>query len=134
MGAGDVEVYQRMSATPESGGASTLVIMESIVKRAMAMMHKHDPQTQEDGFNLLTPVVTQHCAELIDHFETETDPGVRRWLLELIGMAQSDQALTLLKRELDDDDESLREWAQRGLQQLNSKQARTILRERGLSA
>ena len=98
------------------------------------MMHKHDPQIQEDGFNLLAPIATQHCAELIDQFETETDPGVRRWLLELIGMARSENALPVLVQELDDDDESLREWARRGLQQLNSQQARTALWQHGSSA
>ncbi|WIX82328.1 hypothetical protein QRX50_16955 [Amycolatopsis carbonis] len=44
------------------------------------MMRRHDPQTGEDGFQLLLTEVTDHVGELIAEFERETeDYGLRCW-------------------------------------------------------
>jgi hypothetical protein len=97
----------------------------------MRVMRKQDPQAKEEGFGMLMPVAAQFLTELIDAFETETDHGLRCWLLELIGLARCDDALALLTRELTSDDESLRSWAELGLRELNSRSARTVLWEHG---
>ncbi|MGQ0467794.1 MAG: HEAT repeat domain-containing protein [Sporichthyaceae bacterium] len=107
--------------------------MASTFDRAMQMMRQHNPQTQEDGFALLRPVAVDHLPELIEAFETEQDHGLKCWLLELIGLARSEGAFSVLERELSNDDESLRDWAVLGLRQLNNKQARAALWERGFS-
>lgn len=107
--------------------------MASTFDRAMRMMRKHDPQTQEDGFGMLKPVAAEFLGELIEAFEIETDHGLKCWLLELIGDARSNDALELLARGINGDDDSLRSWAERGLRALNSKPARTVLSDHGYS-
>ena len=52
---------------------------------------------------------------------------MRRWLLELIGEARSPDALSLLVEQLYGSDESLRDWAVRGLEMLDTKPAREQL-------
>ncbi len=94
---------------------------------AMRLMRKHNPQLQEHGFAMLAPLASDELPRLIKAYETETDHVLRRWLLELIGGARSERATPVLARALDDDDESIRDWARRGLEQLDSKEARTIL-------
>lgn len=105
--------------------------MASTFDRAMRMMRKHDPQTQEDGFALLRPVAAEFLVELIDAFEKESDHGLKCWLLELIGEARSEAALTVLTDQIESDDESLQSWAVRGLKLLNSKESRAVLHDRG---
>jgi hypothetical protein len=90
-------------------------------------MRKHDPQFQEDGFGMLVPIAADVLPQLIKQFDAESDHGLRCWLLELIGTARSEDALPVLSRELRNEDESIRDWARRGLEQLNTKEARTIL-------
>ncbi|MEQ7128766.1 hypothetical protein ABN034_30085 [Actinopolymorpha sp. B11F2] len=34
-------------------------------ERGLAMMRKHDPQVQEDGFGMVKQVATEHVADLI---------------------------------------------------------------------
>jgi HEAT repeat protein len=96
----------------------------------MALMRKRDPALQETGFQELLPVAGQHLPALTEAFRTETDHGLRCWLLELIGEARSPDAFELLAEQLDSDDESIRNWAIRGLEQLNTKDARRLLWER----
>jgi hypothetical protein len=105
--------------------------MASTFDRAMQLMRKHNPQTQEDGFALLKPVASDFLPDLIEAYEAKTDHGLKCWLLELIGEARSEDAHTLLGRELTSDDESLRFWAEGGLRSLDTKAARTTLWERG---
>jgi HEAT repeats len=95
--------------------------------QAMRLMRKHDPQLREDGFAMLGPIATDVLPQLIAAFEEESDHGLRCWLLELIGDSRSESALPVLIRELTSDDESIRGWARRGLEQLDTKEARTIL-------
>ena len=87
----------------------------------MRLMHSHNPQIREDGLNQLRPHVTQHLEELITEFNREADHGLRCWLLELIGEARSPDALPVLVEQLHGADESLRSWAIRGLEQLDTK-------------
>jgi hypothetical protein len=96
-------------------------------REAMRLMRSHDPQRQEDGFNLLLPHAADHLDELIAEFEHEQDHGLRCWLLELIGDARSPDALPILGGQLYSNDESLRDWAVRGLKQLDTRQARALL-------
>lgn len=94
----------------------------------MRLMRRHDPQAQEDGFELLRPHAAEHLDELIAAFGNERDDhGLRCWLLELIGEARSPRALPVLVAQLYSDDESLRSLATRGLQQLDTKPARVEL-------
>jgi len=65
-------------------------------------------------------------------FQTEKDHGLRCWLLELIGEARSEKAFDLLCEQLQSSDESLREWAIRGLRKLNTREARRALFDAGI--
>jgi hypothetical protein len=94
---------------------------------ARRLIRKHDPQLREDGFGMLEPIAADVLPQLIEAFEAESDHGLRCWLLELIGGARSERALPVLVRELGSEDESIRDWARRGLRQLDTKEARTIL-------
>lgn len=68
----------------------SLAAMPQIFREAMGLMRSHDPQRQEDGFHLLLPHAADHLDELIAQFEQEQDDhGLRCWLLELIGAAES---------------------------------------------
>lgn len=95
--------------------------------RAMRLMRRHDPQAKEDGFHLLLPHATEHVEELVAEFARENDHGLRCWLLELIGASRSPSVLPLLVEQLRGDDESLRSWAVRGLELLDTKPAREQL-------
>ncbi|WP_308159328.1 MULTISPECIES: HEAT repeat domain-containing protein [Micromonospora] len=101
--------------------------MANQFQKAMRLMRSNDAQTQEDGFHQLRPHVVQHLDELIIEFNRETAHGLRCWLLELIGEARAEQALPVLIDQLHGDDESLRFWAVRGLERLDTKQARREL-------
>ncbi|WP_446216270.1 HEAT repeat domain-containing protein [Micromonospora sp. IBHARD004] len=101
--------------------------MGSGFRQAMRLMRRCDPQLAEDGFQRLRLVANQHVAELIEVFGVERDHGLRCWLLELIGEARSDRAFELLAAELRSDDESLRGWAVRGLELLDTAEARRLL-------
>lgn len=97
-------------------------------------MRKRDPQSQEDGFHLLLPNVAAHVDELIADFRSETDHGLRCWFLELIGAARAPHAFDLLAEQLESSDDSLRDWAARGLENLNTPEARQVLRRARLLA
>lgn len=96
-------------------------------RACLAMMRKHNPQIQEDGFHALFPHSAEHLDELMAEFWTEKDHGLRRWLLELIGEAKSAKAFDLLCEQLQSSDDGLRNWALRGLQKLNTPEARQTL-------
>ncbi|WP_432887944.1 HEAT repeat domain-containing protein [Kribbella sp. CA-245084] len=95
--------------------------------RGMGMMRKHNPQIQEDGFGLVKQVAHEHVADLITAYSGEEDHGLRCWLLELIGEARSAEALPVLREALASPDESIRDWARIGLEQLGTKEARALL-------
>ena len=58
-------------------------------------------------------------------------PGLRAWLLELIGHSGSPGTLPVLTRCLDDPDESVRSWAERGLRHLDTGEWRRMLWQTG---
>lgn len=99
----------------------------------LAMMRSRDPQVAEDGFGWLEQRASEYVPRLLDAFEAESDQGVRRWLLELIAGARSRDAFGLLCEQASSTDESLRHWAVRGLELLDTKVARTFLFDHGLS-
>jgi hypothetical protein len=96
------------------------------------MMRKHNPQIQEDGFYWLRPHAAEHIDALIEEFHHEKEHGLRCWLLELIGEDRSEKVLDLLRGQLASPDESLRDWAIRGLTQLGTKAARQALFDAGV--
>ena len=101
-------------------------------KAAMKLMRKHDPQLQEDGFHTIEPRAAEWLPQLIAAFEQERDHGLKCWLLELIGHSGSPDALPVLAAHLHDPDESLRDWAVRGLRHLDTKESRRLLWDAGL--
>ncbi|MDQ2902057.1 MAG: HEAT repeat domain-containing protein [Chloroflexota bacterium] len=101
-------------------------------KQCMKMMRQHDPQVQEDGFYWLKCHANEYLDQLIAELNVEEKPGLRGWLLELIGEARSPLAFPLLVEYLHGTDEMLRDWAVFGLKNLDSKEARRILWEAGL--
>jgi len=98
----------------------------------MRLMRKHDPQLKEEGFGYLLSRSHDYVDALIAEFQAERDHGLRCWLLELIGEARSTAAFPLLLEYLYSEDESLRSWAIRGLQHLDTKEARRVLWEAGV--
>lgn len=102
--------------------------------KAMRMMRSGDPQAAEDGFLLVQEIAAQHVDELVEEFGREVRHGKRCWLLELLGEVRSPQLFTLFAAELDSDDESIRWWAQRGLELLDTKDARRLLWQRRMNA
>jgi hypothetical protein len=99
----------------------------------MRLMRKRDPQMQEDGFHLLRDQAHKYTQQLMNEFAQETDPGLRCWLLELLGEARDPKTFPLFVEYLQSDNESLRSWAIRGLKLLNTKEARRALWEAGVS-
>lgn len=96
--------------------------------RAIASMRSRDPQAQENAFDFLREHADSYVPELIAEFENERDDhGLRCWLLELLAEARSPGALPLLAGQLYGDDESLRFWAIRGLEMLDTREARQEL-------
>jgi hypothetical protein len=96
-------------------------------KKCMEMMRKHNPGTREDGFHWLLPHAGEYLQELIEEFKHEDDPGLKCWLLELIGAAKAPEAFGLFVEYLTGEHEDLRVWAARGLKDLDTKEARTLL-------
>ena len=96
-------------------------------RQALRLMRRRNPQLAEDGFHRLRGLAADHIDELIEEFNSEHDHGIRCWLLELIGEAHSDRALPVLAAELHGDDAALTDWAIRGLQNLDTPEARRQL-------
>jgi len=92
-------------------------------------MRKHDPRISEDGFGWLLPHAAEHVHELMDEFAKEKVHGLQCWILELIGEAKSAEAFDFLAGHLRSGDEAFRYWAMRGLYNLGTKQARSLLWE-----
>jgi hypothetical protein len=92
--------------------------------RALQSMRSGDPQVRENGFDFLREHADAYVDDLVAEFEKEReDHGLRCWLLELISEARSPRALPVLAGQLESDDESLRFWAIRGLEMLDSREA-----------
>jgi hypothetical protein len=93
----------------------------------MTMMRSRDAQVQEDGFHFLRDQAHGHVDALVEAFRSESDPGLKRWLLELLTFARDAQLTQMFVAHLDDADEGLRHWAEVGLRTLDTKEARTAL-------
>lgn len=98
----------------------------------MQMMRRHDPQVREDGFHWLLPRVTEFVEPLLGEYRHETDHGLRCWLLELLGETRDPRTLPVLLEALRLEDESLRDWAVRGLRRLGTPDARKALFDAGV--
>ena len=81
------------------------------LERWLGMMRKRDPQIQEDGFHALLPHARRFVGPLATAFASETDHGLRCWLLELLGEARDAQLTETFLTLLDDPDYSIRWWA-----------------------
>ena len=102
--------------------------MTSRFQDAMRLMRRHDPQLQEEGFQLLLGYAAEHLDELLAAFAAEhNDHGLRCWLLELIGQARSERALPILAGYLGSTDKALRDRAVQGLKYLDTREARQAL-------
>ncbi|MGH3389035.1 MAG: HEAT repeat domain-containing protein [Actinomadura sp.] len=96
--------------------------------RALDSMRSADPGVREDGFDFLREHADAYVDELIAAFAAEPDDhGLRCLLLELIAEARSPQVLPVLAEQLDSEDESLRFWAIRGLEMLDTREAQREL-------
>ena len=92
--------------------------------RALQSMRSRDSQLRAHGFDFLREHADAYVDELVVEFEKEEDPELRCRLLELICEARSPSALRLLAGQLESDDESLQFWAIRGLEMLDTREAR----------
>jgi hypothetical protein len=96
--------------------------------RALRSMRSDDPRQRENGFDFLREHADSYVEELIAAFDGErADHGLRCRLLELVAEARSPRALPLLAAQLQTDDESLRFWAVRGMEMLDTPAAREEL-------
>jgi HEAT repeat protein len=100
-------------------------------ERCLKMM-RHSGEVSEEGFGLLLPHAAKYLPQLIAAFWDDDNAGIRDWLVELVGEAKSPAAMPFLIERLDDDDESVRDMAVSMLRKLNTKEARTVLWQKGL--
>lgn len=95
----------------------------------LAMMRSRDPQVAEDGFGWLEQRASEYLPKLLEAFGNEENHSIRSWLLELIAEACCEDAFPVLCDQALSEDESLREWAIRGLELLDTKASRAFLFE-----
>ena len=98
-------------------------------RECLAMMHKHDPQIQEDGFHALLPHAAEYVPELMIAFQQEQEHGLKCWLLESLAEAKSLEAMPMFIEYLYGDDESLQTWAAYGLYRIDNKDTLRMLYE-----
>jgi hypothetical protein len=97
--------------------------------QALQSMRSPDLRLRTHGFDFLREHADAYTGELLAEFANEPDEELRCWLLELIAEARSSEALPVLAGQLESDDESLRFWAIRGLEMLDTREARDALDE-----
>jgi len=103
-------------------------------EQCLKMMRSSNGSVSEDGFGWLAERAAEYLPQLIAAFWDDDNAATRPWLMELIGDANSPAALPFLLERLSDDDGSIRDWAVRGLRQLDTKESRTALWRAGLAA
>jgi hypothetical protein len=92
--------------------------------QALESMRSRDPRVSTRGFDFLREHADAYVDELIEEFGREQDGELCCWLLELISEARSPRALRVLADQLQSDDESVQFWAVRGLEMLDTREAR----------
>jgi hypothetical protein len=95
--------------------------------QALQSMRSQDARLRTHGFDFLREHADAYVDELAGAFADEPDEELRCWLLELIAEARSPGALPVLAGQLESDDESLQFWAVRGLEMLDTREARDAL-------
>jgi hypothetical protein len=99
-------------------------------ENAMRRMRADDPHEREHGFDFLREHADAYVDDLIAEFAAEHDDhDLRCRLLELVAEARSATALDVFRDQLAGTDESLRFWAVRGLEMLDSREAEQALDE-----
>jgi len=83
---------------------------------------------QEDGYHWLLPRVGEFVDALLAESETEDEPRMQGWILELLGEARDVRTFPAFVRHLFSPDESVRSWAQCGLRKLGqTREGRKVL-------
>jgi hypothetical protein len=83
---------------------------------------------QEEGYHWLLPRVGKFVEPLLAELETEDEPRMQGWILELLGEARDVRAFPTFVRHLVGPDESVRSWAQWGLRKLaQTREGRKVL-------
>ncbi|MFD0904158.1 hypothetical protein [Actinomadura sediminis] len=95
--------------------------------QAIQQMREGGAGARADAFDFLREHADAYVAELIAEFEAESDVDLRCLLLELVAEARSPEALDIFRGQLDGMDEPLRFWAVRGLEMLDTREARQAL-------
>jgi HEAT repeats len=95
--------------------------------QALESMRSPEARLRTHGFDFLRGHADAYVDELIAELAHEQNDELRCWLLELISEARSPSALPVLAGELESDDESVRFWAIRGLEMLDTREAQRAL-------
>jgi hypothetical protein len=95
----------------------------------MQGLRERDARGRERAFDFLREHADAYVDELVAEFAGEEDQGLRCWLLELLAEARSAEALDVFRGQLESPDESLRFWAVRGLEMLDSREAEQVLEQ-----
>lgn len=95
---------------------------------ALELMRSEDPRLRGRGFDFLREHADAYVDELVAEFGRENDGELRCLLLELICETRALVTLPVLVAELESEDESLRFWAVRGLEMLDTPEAQRELR------
>ncbi|MEV5827919.1 hypothetical protein AB0L25_20345 [Spirillospora sp. NPDC052242] len=91
--------------------------------QAIQQMREGGAGVRADAFDFLREHADAYVDELIAEFAAEDDDALRCLLLELVAEARAVQALDLFRDQLESMDESLRFWAVRGLEMLDTREA-----------
>ncbi|MGE5333273.1 MAG: HEAT repeat domain-containing protein [Nitrososphaerota archaeon] len=70
---------------------------------------------QEEGYHWLLPRVGEFVEPLLAELESEDEPRMQGWILELLGDARDVRAFPVFVRHLFSSDESVRSWAHGGV-------------------
>ena len=91
---------------------------------SMALLrNRKDAEAQEMGYHWLLPRVGEFVEPLLTELETERDPYMQGWILELLGEARDARAFHAFVRHLLSPEASVRRWAETALHQLGQTRA-----------
>lgn len=91
---------------------------------ALESMRSRDVRRRNHGFDFLREHADAYVDDLVAEFGKEPDDELRCWFLELICEARAPRTLPVLAAQLESEDESLQFWAVRGLEMLDTREAR----------